>query len=161
MNERKTRGWRLGTGIVSGLVAGLVLGAVPSVSLAQEEDVRSAGRVVYEENCGSCHGPKADGQGVVAQWLNIKPADLSGISQRNDGEFPFWRIYRTIDGREEVKSHGDSEMPVWGREFRIQAGGGLGTGSPAIEAAVRGKILSLVLYLQSIQKEGSKEATGS
>ena len=87
---------RVGRGMVGGLVAGLVLGAIPSVSLAQEENVNSAGRVVYEENCASCHGPKADGQGSVAQWLKIKPADLSGISQRNGGEFPYWRIFRTI-----------------------------------------------------------------
>lgn len=156
MYEWKRQGRRMGISLVIGFGIGCAVGLMPNTSLAQQEEVHAAGRVVYEANCASCHGQKADGQGVVAQILTVKPADLTGISQRSGGEFPFWRIYRTIDGREGVKGHGESEMPVWGREFRIQAGGGpAGGGTPAIEAEVRGKILSLVLYLQSIQKEGT------
>ena len=80
--------------------------------------------------------------------LTVKPADLTQINKRSDGTFPFWRIYRVIDGREETKGHGTSEMPIWGAEFRSQAAGG-----PMPEAYTRGRILELVYYLQSIQEK--------
>jgi hypothetical protein len=68
------------------------------------------------------------------------------ISKKNNGTFPFWRIYGVIDGREEIKGHGSRNMPIWGAEFRSQA-----ASSVTAQSQVRGRILELVYYLQSIQ----------
>lgn len=61
------------------------------------------------------------------------------------GQFPFWRTYRIIDGREESRGHGPRDMPLWGDLFRIV--------EAADEDAVRGRIWQLIYYLESIQKE--------
>jgi mono/diheme cytochrome c family protein len=120
----------------------------PGVSSAQEEEVAAAGKPAYDHNCAVCHGTKGKGDGGAMNLLTVKPADLTQISKRSDGTFPFWRIYRVIDGREEIKGHGTSEMPIWGAEFRSQAAGGA-----MPEAYTRGRILELVYYLQSIQEK--------
>jgi hypothetical protein len=84
----------------------------------------------------------------MARQLNIEPADLTQIRKKNGGEFPFWHVYKVIDGREEVKEKGPRVMPVWGAEFQKEAG----ASTPDVEAAVRERILNLVHYVQSIQK---------
>jgi hypothetical protein len=78
--------------------------------------------------------------------LTVKPADLTQISKRSNGTFPFWKTYRVIDGREEIKGHGNRDMPIWGAEFRSES-----TSNPTAQTQVRGRILELVYYLQSLQ----------
>ncbi|MGE4092734.1 MAG: cytochrome c [Candidatus Binatia bacterium] len=123
-----------------------LLAASPIVGHAQEEEVAAAGKPSYEQNCAVCHGAGGKGDGPAMNLLTVKPADLTKITARNNGTFPFWKIYRIIDGREELKGHGQKDMPIWGAEFRAEAGGGA-----AVESQVRGRILELVYYLQSIQ----------
>jgi hypothetical protein len=85
----------------------------------------------------------------MARFLLIKPADVTQLSIKSGGEFPFWRTYWTIDGRQEVKGHGTRAMPIWGNRFRAEEG----VDSPAawIDLA-RGRIWQLVVFLQSIQE---------
>ena len=78
--------------------------------------------------------------------LTVKPADLTQISKRNNGTFPFWKTYRVVDGREDIKGHGSRDMPIWAAEFRSET-----TSSPTAQTQERGRILELVYYLQSIQ----------
>lgn len=117
---------------------------------AQEQEVASVGRPLYENNCMVCHGHNARGDGPMVTFglLTIPAPDLTQVSKKHNGEFPFWKIYRVIDGRENVKGHGTSDMPMWGDEFRLEAGG-----SAMLQTEVRGKILALVYYLQSIQEK--------
>ena len=63
--------------------------------------------------------------------------------------FLFWRTYEKISGRDEevIRGHGTREMPIWGERFRLESGA-----SQEHQAGVRGRILSLVYYLQSIQE---------
>jgi hypothetical protein len=82
----------------------------------------------------------------MADLLRAAPADLTQLSKKNGGQFPFWRIYGTIDGREEVMGHGTRAMPVWGAHFLTEAGG-----QPLDEQRVIGRILALVYYLESLQ----------
>jgi mono/diheme cytochrome c family protein len=135
--------WRV---VVIGMIVGGLLWFWAGCSFAQEQEVTAAGRKVYEQNCAVCHGREGKSDGGAATLLTVKPADLTQISKKNDGEFPFWQVYGTIDGREEVKGHGTRDMPIWGAEFRLQAGS-----SAIAESQVRGRILELVYYLQSIQ----------
>src|SRR5262245_8954931 len=75
-------------------------------SLAQEAEVIMQGRVYYQQYCAACHGPAAKGDGPLAAELKVTPADPTQICKKNGGEFPMWRVYRVIDGQEEVKGHG-------------------------------------------------------
>jgi mono/diheme cytochrome c family protein len=117
---------------------------------AQEQEVAAAGKPLYEDNCMVCHGHKAKGDGpMVTFGLLVVPApDLTKLSQKSNGEFPFWKMYRVIDGREKIKGHGSEDMPLWGDEFRLDSGS-----SMMAQTEVRGKILALVYYLQSIQEK--------
>jgi mono/diheme cytochrome c family protein len=126
----------------------LVLGVLPQPGVAQEQEVAKAGRPLYEDNCMVCHGHAAKGDGPMVTFglLTVPAPDLTEISKQNDGKFPFWRIYRIIDGREPVKGHGAPDMPIWGDEFRYDL-----AGSAMMQSQVRGRILALVYYLQSIQ----------
>lgn len=117
-------------------------------SLAQEQEVSAAGKIVYNQYCAVCHGREAKGDGVAASLLTVKPANLTQIAKKNEGEFPFWKVYGIIDGREDVKAHGTRDMPIWGEEFRRQA-----SSSPTAASEARGRILELVYYLQSIQEK--------
>jgi hypothetical protein len=85
---------------------------------------------------------------VTFGLLTVPAPDLTQLSKKNNGEFPFWKTYRVIDGRENVQTHGTSDMPIWGDEFRLDAGSNM-----MRQSEVRGKILSLVYYLQSIQEK--------
>lgn len=123
-----------------------LLWGVPTLTYAQEQEVAAAGKPAYEQNCAVCHGREGKGDGPAMNLLTVKPADLTQISKRNNGTFPFWKTYRVIDGREEIKGHGDRDMPIWGADFRSQA-----AGNSMAQTQVRGQILELVYYLQSLQ----------
>ena len=53
---------------------------LPGVALGGDA---AAGKVVYDTNCLSCHGPTGKGDGPVGQALNPKPRDFSA------GDFKF------------------------------------------------------------------------
>lgn len=133
-----------------GVIASLFLLAFGEVGFAQWKEVVERGRQEYLGYCATCHGEGGKGDGPMAQILLSKPADLTSISKRNNGEFPFWRMYRIVDGRAEVQLHGPRQMPVWGDRFRAEQG----TEGPAawIDLA-RGRIWQLVVYLESIQEK--------
>jgi hypothetical protein len=56
-------------------------------------------------------------------------------------------IAASIDGRTVVSAHGSREMPIWGERF-----GEMGGGGSIGEEVVRGNLLVLMEYLQSIQQ---------
>ena len=124
----------------------LLCGVTPGAGMAQQEEVAKAGKPAYEQHCAVCHGREGKGDDGAAGLLTVTPADLTQLSKKNNGTFPFWKAYGVIDGREEIKGHGTREMPIWGREFRMEAG----TNAMA-QSQVRGRILELVYYLESIQ----------
>jgi mono/diheme cytochrome c family protein len=102
------------------------------------------GASLYVAYCASCHGRSGRGDGPVAEYLKIPPADLTGIASRAKGVFPAYEAGRIIDGRQIVRAHGDAAMPVWGDAFRSL--------SPEIgEAEVRARIDALVKYLEAMQ----------
>ena len=80
--------------------------------------------------------------------LTVRPTDLTQLSKKHNGQFPFWQVYRIIDGREEVKGHGTRDMPIWGEVFRQPEGD-----KRVDETRAIGRILALVHYLQSIQEK--------
>lgn len=136
-----------GLSIIAAATATLVLSA--SMAAAQTPvDEFAAGKAEYLSACGACHGDAADGKGPIASMFRAPVPDLTGLAQRNEGTFPFLKVFQIIDGRAKVRAHGDP-MPIFGSRFRAEAeaeGTAYGT-----EAITRARLLELVLYLQSIQ----------
>jgi mono/diheme cytochrome c family protein len=108
------------------------------------------GEALYIDACSSCHGAAAMGQGPMAEYMSVEVPSLRELSANNDGVFPMLDVIQIIDGRTGVRGHG-SEMPVWGRQFKAEMLDEAGIYGSEVYA--RGKILSLVYYLESIQSE--------
>jgi mono/diheme cytochrome c family protein len=130
------------------IVAATLFWVIPAVGLAQEEVVLNNGEREYQAYCATCHGAQGKGNGPMSTILTVVPADLTQIRKKNNGEFPFWRVYKIIDGRDMVRGHGARGMPVWGAYFLSEEGGGY-----LDEDRVIGRVLGLVYYLQSIQEK--------
>lgn len=137
--------WRKITTSLVVQVSLLVLFCAPChVALAQQEDVIEAGRQQFSQKCVVCHGKDGKGDGSLAPHLKKQPADLTRLSEKSGGTFPFWEAYRKIDGRDIVGAHGPDDMPVWGSDDELQGVGG---------RLAMGQILQIVFFLQSIQGE--------
>ena len=131
------------------IFAAIVLASVASASWsADKEDI---GKREYDNNCIACHGVDGKG-GAYVDFLKTTPPDLTQLTKTNGGVFPLERVYGAIDGRQQVKSHGTREMPIWGRDYQIRAGEHYyGDVIYDSDAFVRGRILALVDYLNRLQ----------
>ena len=125
----------------------VLVAAFSSAATAAE---MSYGEAEYLNSCAVCHGLEGKGDGPLGDELTRRPADLTTISRRNGGTFPYAHVYAVIDGRYAVPSHGEREMPVWGRQFLQDdaklygaAGGGIVTSE---------RIHNLAGYVQSLQR---------
>jgi hypothetical protein len=98
--------------------------------------------------CSACHGESGTGDGVVSQLMRPKPADLTQLAKQAGGKFPFYEVIRTIDGRETLRAHGNSDMPVWGEVFAGEEGE-----SADRQEIARGKAVLITDYLESIQQK--------
>ncbi len=115
---------------------------------AQDKDLIAAGKREFRHSCVVCHGLTGRGESVMTtlNLLAVKPPDLRQLRKRNNGTFPFWQMYRVIDGRQEIMAHGSRDMPIWGDVFIRQEDGAIADDARAI-----GRILQLLYYLESIQ----------
>jgi mono/diheme cytochrome c family protein len=103
------------------------------------------GSTLFSQYCASCHGTSGKGDGAVAPHLRRRPTDLTKITSQNKGVFPADRLARVIDGREAARTHGNSDMPVWGDALKKTSDGG-------DEDIVKLRIRELVRYIESIQE---------
>jgi len=110
----------------------------------------SYGQAEYLNSCAVCHGVDAEGDGPLTEVLMKRPADLTRLAERNGGRFPYHRVFAVIDGRFDVSSHGDREMPVWGRQFLEEDAKLYGPSGGAIMATDR--IYNLTNYIESLQR---------
>src|SRR5690242_1315572 len=74
----------------------------------------SYGQTEYLNSCAICHGSTGTGDGPLADQLLKRPADLTLLSERNGGEFPYWLVYATIDGRHAANQRDYRDMPIFG-----------------------------------------------
>lgn len=120
--------------------------AAMTLAAAADED---PGRAEYMIACAVCHGESGMGNGPFAGVLNIEVPNLTSLAAANGGQFPFLKTMMVIDGRTGVRGHG-SNMPVWGDRFQSSALDEAGVFGA--EMIVRGRLLSLVEYIESIQQ---------
>lgn len=130
--------------------ASLIGLAASATRAAAQEDV-TGGAAEFRNSCAPCHGADGQGHGPVAYFLKVKPADLTTLAKNNDGEYPFLKVFQTIDGRTVVSGHGDRAMPIWGDRYQAQTG--VPPNTYASETMVRARVLELVYYIQTIQRK--------
>ena len=130
--------WSATTLLMAALV--VLVAAQPAVADA------AAGRRLYLQYCSACHGPGAQGDGLVSGFMRPKPPDLTQLAKRNKGTFPTVLVIDTIDGRSMPRAHGDSDMPVWGTILRADA-----AGADNPELKVHSVVTQITDYLRSIQ----------
>lgn len=129
----------------------LATGATGAADKKPRSDV---GAQLYTENCAICHGSTGKGNGIGVEFLSKQPADLTSLSKKNGGVFPFDRVVGVIDGRNEVVGHGNREMPIWGQRFsedRIKAAEYYVDVPYDMEMYARNRILAITDYLNRIQ----------
>lgn len=107
------------------LLAGLVV--LPAVLLPATPPQDKAGppahnpvegAQIFRNYCSSCHGADGRGHGPASVALKHAVPDLTLLSQRNGGMFPYQRVKEIIEGEKPgLIAHGDREMPVWGPIF--------------------------------------------
>lgn len=106
------------------------------------------GKAEYMNACASCHGESGAGDGPLAGLMTVPVPALTGLTAANDGQFPMLKVVQTIDGRQGLRGHG-FPMPVWGERFSKDLAD---TGPYGAEAIIRGRILSIAYYLETLQQ---------
>jgi len=129
----------------------LVAGFLAAPALAEEVDV---GKQEFRNNCAACHGTSGKGDGPLAGMITQRVADLTQLAKKNDGVFPFDKVYEVIDGRT-VPAHGTREMPVWGDRYSSASHDYyMDYRKPYdSEAFVRSRILMLVGHIHELQEK--------
>lgn len=135
------------------VLTALALGAT-GMANAQGKGKFDQGKKEYEAKCVVCHGAAGKGDGSYSDLLKRPASDLTVLKKNNGGVFPFSRVYGVIDGREEVKGHGNRDMPIWGSDYLME------TSRAAehyidvpynMDVYVRSRILALIDYLNRLQ----------
>jgi len=75
------------------------------------------GSRIFQYYCSSCHGADGRGHGPATAALKHPAPDLTVLSQKNNGKFPYRRVRDVIEGTDTPLAHGDRKMPVWGPVF--------------------------------------------
>ncbi len=130
--------------------------AISASQETQKENVEKVdiGKHEFELNCIICHGLQGRGDGPYAKMLTTQVPDLTTLSQRNGGTFPFQRIYDMIDGATMVSAHGTKQMPIWGQAYTLKAEENYFTWRAFPWDAhpfVRARILALTEYISRLQ----------
>jgi mono/diheme cytochrome c family protein len=85
---------------------------------ASSERSTVEGAKLFRYHCAACHGTDGRGHGPAAVALKHPVPDLTLISQRSGGKFPYKQVRGIIEGKEPgLAAHGDREMPIWGPVF--------------------------------------------
>ncbi len=133
-----------------GLLAFAIVSAVGAASAQQASF--DPGKQEFGNNCASCHGMDGKGNGPLGELLRKSPPDLTQLAKKNQGVLPINRLYAVIDGAG-VPSHGSRDMPVWGREYRVDDAQQLREARGQYDSTelVRARILVLLEYISRIQ----------
>jgi len=139
---------RLERPLVWVLIAGLLLapGLVVAADAKLDAAAAAKGQLTFVRYCVSCHGPSARGDGPLASDLRVPVPDLTTLSTRSGGKYPYERVARIIASGELVRAHGTPDMPAWGDAFK----GTKGTEEATVTAAIH----NLNQYLSSVQQRG-------
>lgn len=126
-------------------------GAQQPTAAAEKFDL---GKHEYESACAVCHGLTGKGEGPFASYLQRSAiADITTLAKKNNGVFPFRRVYEVIDGTQLTGAHGNRDMPIWGARYKFEAAKQFYEFPYESEAATRARILALTEYLYRLQEK--------
>lgn len=136
------------TGFRSRTIALLAL--IAMLGLTAWTAAAQSGKQDYDAYCAGCHGPggKGNGPSTLTIPMSPPPSDLTLLSKRNNGKFPFDEVVDTIDGRKAIPSHERIQMPFLG--VTLQKPGQEFT-APS-EASVKSRIRAMASYVESLQR---------
>jgi len=137
------------------IVGAIAVGAVTMAHAQQNSSAKQSvdlGKWEYDGHCAVCHGSTGKGDGYFYAGRlekNTTVPNLTELSKKNKGVFPFTRVYETIDGRQVIQAHGTRDMPIWGRDFSAMSF----TQNLFYDHAAfaRAKILALTEYVYRLQ----------
>jgi len=137
----------------------LLLLASGFVAFAQQAKIKevpiknvnsSSGERMYESYCAVCHGADGKGTGPAAKALKNSPADLTTLTEHNNGKFPATYVHQAILGDAATLSHVNKGMPGWSSLF-------LSISERAVpEAEVELRAFNLTMYVKSLQQQSGK-----
>ncbi len=134
------------------MLAGVLVGTALALSAASAQVTQlDFGRDEYNANCRVCHGQAGKGDGSYGDLLKTRVPDLTTLSKRNGGVFPFDNVTRTIDGRGMPRAHGTSEMPIWGEAYTDKGAQYFQGHAYNTEAYVQARMLALTEYVYYLQ----------
>ena len=108
-----------------------------------------AGKPLYDAYCVACHGASGRGDGVLAADLDVAPADLTLLSQRNGGTFPRDHVMETVfgyPGKYQVAAMPEFGLLLTGPVRVVETGEGAMIPTPV-------SLIALTDYLQSLQRD--------
>lgn len=109
-------------------------------------DIES-GALSYQMNCAICHGADARGAGPLGRDLVKLPPDLTSLSARHEGDFPFAYVLGVIEGH--------AREPGFSGAMPDFTGEGMGTGPvvdvQGVDRPVSAPMAGLLAYLRSVQ----------
>jgi mono/diheme cytochrome c family protein len=114
------------------------------VTISVTKTSPTSGKQMFSSYCAPCHGVDGRGRGPAAAALRTQPADLAGLSKKNQGRFPDTHIVSVLQFGAAVPAHGTAEMPVWGPI--------LGKMNMANSQDKQLRISNLSRYIESIQE---------
>lgn len=141
--------WLRCSAIAVALLAGGAPGARPQPRPPSQDalppDFVPSGKVIFKQYCAACHGIDGKGRGPARSTLRVPAADLTKLSKRHGGEFPYDYVTKVLRFGPGAVAHGTSDMPTWGPIFQYM--------DNYNEAAVHKRIANLCDYLASLQEK--------
>jgi len=128
-------------------------GALLWATAVQAQKDKGPGQMYYTKYCATCHGKDGKGNGPLSQQLKKPAPDLTTLSKKNGGKFPYIEVLGILDGEVPFPAHGSAEMPAWGETFQSDIGTGDFGGDAGSQAASRGRLMLITDYLKSIQQK--------
>ena len=127
------------------LIATLMTGALIACTPPEPPSTAAAD---YVDLCAPCHGKGGKGDGPMAAELAPQPADLTGLSARNGGDFPLTMVMNKIWGYAPGAAVA-SPMPHFavmldGPTVPVDLGDGVETPTPQ-------RLIDLAEYLRTLQ----------
>jgi mono/diheme cytochrome c family protein len=126
-----------------GVAALLTMTLLAACMTSAQEANEPNGAELYARHCAACHGTVGEGDGPVAEVMQVTVPNLRTLTARSGGEFPRDAVMRYIDGRNLPAAHGARLMPVWGDTFA-------GDGEDG-EALARRRIAAITAFVERLQ----------
>jgi mono/diheme cytochrome c family protein len=128
--------------------------AVAAICNAQEQlQPTDQGKLDFEADCAMCHGADGKGDGSYARSQQLKTPDLTLLTARNRGVFPYRRVAAIIDGRHGPVIHGIPGMPIWGDRYKAMAAAECRHAHCDPKAVVRARVRALTEYIRRLNSD--------